>query len=67
MAEAAITGSMLYDLVNCPRRVALELFGDQKKAVHWTSPPVRRFKSDPFRFFRGDSFRPTQIRYSGAI
>jgi predicted RecB family nuclease len=29
MAEAVITGSMLYDLVSCPRRVALDLFGDQ--------------------------------------
>jgi hypothetical protein len=29
MAEAAITGSMLYNLVSCPRRVELDLFGDQ--------------------------------------
>ena len=29
MAERAITGSMLYDLVSCPRRVALDLFGDE--------------------------------------
>ena len=29
MAEAVITGSLLYDLVSCPRRVALDLFGDR--------------------------------------
>ncbi len=29
MADYVITGSMLYDLVSCPRRVALDLFGDK--------------------------------------
>jgi hypothetical protein len=29
VGDAAITASMLYNLVTCPRRVALDLFGDQ--------------------------------------
>jgi predicted RecB family nuclease len=31
MNPAHITGSLLYDLVSCPRRVALDLFGDPSK------------------------------------
>jgi predicted RecB family nuclease len=28
MAETVVTGSLLYNLVSCPRRVTLDLFGD---------------------------------------
>jgi predicted RecB family nuclease len=31
VGEAAITASMLYNLVTCPKRVALDLFGDQER------------------------------------
>jgi hypothetical protein len=38
LGEAVITASMLYNLVTCPRRVALDLFGDQERR-----DPISRF------------------------